>query len=106
VDGRTVGDWSTLFRSIGFKPSGGVHQSSLNKTVIAPGGTVRWLAFVREEDFHEFEKDWGRHQATARICYSSAMGTSWLVVISKNASSRPQRVSGCPDLPDSKQFSS
>jgi hypothetical protein len=106
VDGRTVGNWSTLFRSIGFKPSGGMHRSSLNKSVIASGGMVRWLAFDHGKDFHEFVKDWDRHRVSARICYSSSMGTSWRVVISKGASLTPQPVSGCPDLPDSKQFSS
>ena len=93
---KPVNGWNALFEVTGFKPAGAVLTSTLNQTVIAPGGQVRWVVFDNRADVEEFTRVSDAHHVVARICYASTLGQTWLVVVAPDVSLTPREVSGCP----------
>jgi hypothetical protein len=104
VGGKPVANWHELQRLLGFKPTGGFVQSTLNGMVLAPGEQINWIAFENASDVNAFAADWEKFHVEARVCYSSTLGESWLATYHSGPLERPRQVSRCPDLPKSAQF--
>lgn len=105
VAGKPVANWNELERLIGFKPTGEIMTSTLNRKVLAPGEQDNWIAFANLVDIDSFVDDWVRSRVEARVCYSSTLGESWMTTYRAGPLVSPHAVSHCPDLPDSVQFS-
>lgn len=104
ADGKPIPNWKALEQLFGFRASGGIVTSTLNKVVIAPGEQLNWIAFQNAADVDAFLADWVRFGVEARICYSSTLGENWLVTFDPNRLVSPSPVQSCQTLPASMQF--
>jgi hypothetical protein len=104
VAGKSVSDWHALAKSFGFKPASPWVAGTLNNMVLTPGEHLHWIQFQNAADIKEFKNDWLRFNVEARVCYSSTLGESWLVVFHPGELTTPQEVSGCPKLPAKDRF--
>lgn len=105
VAGSPVSNWHALMKRFGFTPESPWVPSTLNKTVLTPGEHLHWIRFQNVADIDAFTADWARFHAEARVCYSSTLGESWLLVFHPGELAIPREISGCPKLPASAQFS-
>src|SRR5690348_1165940 len=104
VSGNPVSDWHALAKRFGFTPKSSWVGSTLNKMVLTPGERLHWIQFKNLADIDAFTADWARFHVEARVCYSSTLGESWLVVFHPGELAVPREVSNCPKLPVSAQF--
>ncbi len=104
VSGKPVSDWDALEKLFGFKPASPGVVSTLNKMVLTPGEHLHWIQFRSAADIDAFTADWGRFHVEARVCYSSTLDESWMVVFHPGELAIPREVSSCPKLPEKDQF--
>lgn len=103
--GKPVAGWNQMMKSFAFKPKERYFQSTLNGMVLSPDDTRHWIRFQDAADVVAFLTDWQRYEIQVRICYSSSLGDNWLLVQGLSRPERPRKVSSCPKIPDSEQFS-
>lgn len=104
ASGKPVRNWKALATLFGFKSAAPWVGSTLNQMVLTPGEHLHWIQFQNAADIKEFKDDWSRFHVEARVCYSSTLGESWLVVFHPGELARPREVSDCPKLPAGDRF--
>lgn len=104
ADGKPMSSWKSLNRLFGFKETDAVVTDTLNRTVLAPGDQLHWIAFQNAADVHAFVDDWVRFHVQARVCDASTLGDGWLVIFGAKKPSTSRAIASCPKLSDSVQF--
>ena len=103
ISGKPVRNWEELERLVDFDPKGSQVTSTLNGLVLAPEGRIRWIAFQNADDVNALIEGWRRFHVQARVCYSSSLGESWLMIYQMGPLARPRAVSSCK-VPATAQF--
>ncbi|MGH8125147.1 MAG: hypothetical protein ACREPK_04795 [Rhodanobacteraceae bacterium] len=104
ASGKPVTNWFALMKRIGFQSRDPVEINALNKMVLTPGETLPWIKFPNPADIDAFRSDWARFHVQARVCYSSTLGESWVLIYHVYEISVPKPVARCPNVPEKDQF--
>ena len=101
VDGKPQQDWKSVRHTLQIPPFP-FNQSTLNREVLSPGQTLKWIVFKQETDYENFSRAVDQAKVEFKVCYCSTLGDCW---VNDSAQKDPRvPVGQCPKVPDSEQF--
>ena len=76
VDGKPQQDWKSVRHTLQIPPFP-FNQSTLNREVLSPGQTLKWIVFKQETDYENFSRAVDQAKVEFKVCYCSTLGDCW-----------------------------